>query len=174
MPGGAGLPWVCGWILTAAWEGNPGCCLAQHMIFTDTKEKMGQEECAWCESTLFVGEPAGEKGPAPALRSSAPIPQWGCWSQGVSQDGRSAHAHCLLAVHMALPDLCHNEFQIPRGMPLGTRAHGVRGRPGPMMSPTFPRKAASSPHLQMVSGWVENEPRRENRLNPPPEWAFFH
>ena len=28
-------------ILTAAWEEIRGCCLAQHMIFTDTKEKNG-------------------------------------------------------------------------------------------------------------------------------------
>ena len=28
-------------ILTAAWDEIRGCCLAQHMIFTDTKEKNG-------------------------------------------------------------------------------------------------------------------------------------
>ena len=142
---------------------NPGLLFGSaHDLHRHKREKWVRRNALGVNPLPFqAGEPAGEKEPAllPApLCSHSTV---GLLVSGRSQgDRRSASAHSLLIVHMALHDLCHNEFQIPRGTSLGTQAQGVRGDPGPVMSPTFPRKAASSPHLQMVSGWAETEPRK--------------
>lgn len=127
---------------------NPGLLFGSaHDLHRHKREKWVRRNVLGVNPLPFqAGEPAGEKGPAPLPAPLGSHSTVGLLVSGRSQgDRRSARAHCLLAVHMALPDLCHNEFQIPRGTSLGTRAHGVRGDPGPVMSPIFPRKAASSP-----------------------------
>lgn len=127
---------------------NPGLLFGSaHDLHRHEREKWVRRNALGVNPLPFqAGEPAGEKGPAPLpspLRSHSTV---GLPVSGRGQgDRRSARAHSLLVVHMALHDLCHNEFQIPRGTSLGTRAHGVRGDSGPVMSPAFPRKAASSP-----------------------------
>ena len=50
--------------ITVAREEIPGCCLAQQMIFTDMKEKMGQGECVWYESAPFSSGRACRRGGA--------------------------------------------------------------------------------------------------------------
>lgn len=175
MPGGAGLPGLR-LILTAAWEEIRGCCLAQHMIFTDKREN-GSGGMLGVNPLPFSSWRLQERRGQPRPRSLGSHSTVGLLVSGRSQgDGRSARAPLPpRAVHMALPDLCHNEFQIPRGMSLGTSSTWCQRGPWGCDVTNIPKERPSSPP---TCRWCQDgrkmSPGREKQAeSSPPEWAFF-
>ena len=109
---GGGDPWVGKIPWRRAWQPTP--------VFLPGESHGHRSLAGYCPYALGVnplpfqaGEPAGEKEPAPLPAPLCSHSTVGLLVSGRSQgDRRSASAHSLLIVHMALHDLCHNEFHV--------------------------------------------------------------
>ena len=156
--------------ITAAWEEIRGCCLAQHMIFTDMKEKMGQEECVWYESVPFSSWRACRRGEASPSPLCFHLTVWPLISGRSWEDRHSAPPPAPSSLFTWLSVTCvkmNSRFQ--GGMSLGTQARGVSGHSGPMMSSAFPRKAACSPPgYRWCQDAQKRNPRRDIQAQPSP------